>query len=346
MKRRQFIRHAALAVPAAMTMTGCKPANTSQALSKDRLNKAKAAMLCTQRAPWEQGVAMMALLETGDDDLIVPMAYEAVLRSDKEGRLGMVGGASTITDPASNGPGVLHAFLVTGDTKLKEAADRQYDFLKTRAPRSNNGTLYHFSNGQQVWSDSMYMAPPFLAYYGDVEEAVKQVRGFMGYLWNEESHMMSHMWDDKGGTFKRKAFWGGGNGWSAASLALLIDCLPASMSEVRDEFILRANQLLDGCIRHIRSDGLFHDVIDEPSTFVETNLSQMLAFSIYKGAKAGWIDESYVRVAHRMRAGALEKVDAYGRVQDACGSPTFDKPGTSTEAQAFFVMMETAYRNL
>jgi hypothetical protein len=44
-----------------------------------------------------------------------------------------------------------------------------------------------------------------------------------------------------------------------------------------------------------------------------------------------------------MRAGAHSKIDQYGVVQDACSSPNFDRAGTSTEAQAFFLMMEAAY---
>jgi hypothetical protein len=40
---------------------------------------------------------------------------------------------------------------------------------------------------------------------------------------------------------------------------------------------------------------------------------------------------------------ARGKIDEYGIVQGACGSPSFDKSGTSTEAQAFFLMMESAF---
>ena len=84
-------------------------------------------------------------------------------------------------------------------------------------------------------------------------------------------------------------------------------------------------------------------MVDRPDTFVETNLSQMLAYSIYKGVKGGWLENKYLAPADKMRAGAFSKIDEYGLIQDACGSPNFDKPGTSTEAQAFFLMMEAAY---
>ncbi|NJK97967.1 MAG: hypothetical protein HC905_26400 [Bacteroidales bacterium] len=96
----------------------------------------------------------------------------------------------------------------------------------------------------------------------------------------------------------------------------------------------------------MRADGLFHDIIDDSNSFVETNLGQMLAFAIYTGVKAGWLGTDYKVKADKMRLGALSKIDKYGIVQGACGSPNFDRSGTSTEAQSFFIMMEYAYSQL
>jgi len=101
-------------------------------------------------------------------------------------------------------------------------------------------------------------------------------------------------------------------------------------------------ELLDGCLAHQRADGLFHDVVDRPESFVETNLAQMLAFSIYTGVAGGWLPASYVPAADRMRAAARAKVDQYGFVQGVCGAPRFDSAGVATEGQAFFLMMEVA----
>lgn len=310
------------------------------------LEKAELAMLCRQRAPWEQGVAMQALMELGEDDLVVLMAAEAVLRRDRDGRLAMMGGGSTVTDPASNGPGVLYAYKVTGNKIFKEAADRMYQYLKTAAPKTYNGTIRHFTSRTEVWSDSMFMAPPFLAVYGDYDEAVKQVDGFLGYLWDKDKKLISHKYNDQKKTFPRKDFWGGGNGWSAAGMAQIIDVLPKQKDDERLKLIDYTKKLLDGCIPYIRSDGLFHDVMDNPDTFIETNLSQMLAYTIYKGVKSGWLESSYLAAANRMRAAARNKIDRYGVIQDACGSPRFDRAGTSTEAQAFFIMMEATHSKL
>ena len=40
------------------------------------------------------------------------------------------------------------------------------------------------------------------------------------------------------------------------------------------------------------------------------------------------------------------KVDGYGLVQGVCGAPSFNRSGTATEGQAFFLLMEAAHREL
>ena len=100
--------------------------------------------------------------------------------------------------------------------------------------------------------------------------------------------------------------------------------------------------MIDGCLAHQRPDGLFHNVVDRPDTFVETNLAQMLAFSIYQGITDQWLPATYRPHADRMHAAARAKMDQYGFIQGACSAPNFDRPGISTEAQSFCILMESA----
>jgi hypothetical protein len=78
---------------------------------------------------------------------------------------------------------------------------------------------------------------------------------------------------------------------------------------------------------------------------VETNLAQMLAYTIYRGTQAGWLETGYRAAANRMRRAAHAKLDDDGLVQGVCGSPDFAHPGVATEGQAFFLLMEAAYRD-
>jgi len=122
----------------------------------------------------------------------------------------------------------------------------------------------------------------------------------------------------------------------------VVRALPASMKTEKERLAGYVRETIDGCLVHRRSDGLFHDVLDDPSTFVETNLAQMLAYSIYRGTREGWLEARYLQAAERLRTAALAKVDAEGYVRGVCGSPTFDRAGTATEGQAFCLLMEAA----
>lgn len=310
------------------------------------VNKAMLAMLCMQRMAWEQGTASQALMATGRKDLAILFAKDALVRQTGDGRLGIIASDPGITDPASNGEAVLLAWKETGEEKYKNAADAMYAYLKDKAPKTADGVLHHVTYARQVWSDASFMAPPFLALMGDFEEALKQIEGFRKYLMDPEKRLYYHIWDEEKNDFARKLFWGGGNGWTAAGIAKIINLIPSNRADMRDTFIQYGREVIDGCLAYLRPDGLFHDIIDDGNSFVETNLGQMIAFAIYTGVKAGWLTLPYKEKADAMRMAARSKVDEYGIVQGACGSPSFDRVGTSTEAQAFFLMMESAYRSL
>jgi rhamnogalacturonyl hydrolase YesR len=120
--------------------------------------------------------------------------------------------------------------------------------------------------------------------------------------------------------------------------------LPESYTEEKRILAQHVREILDGCLVHQRADGLFHDAVDQPETFLETNLSQMLAYSIYRGMAGGWLPLTYKVHADKMREAVHQKVDDAGYVQGVCAAPTFDHAGTAPEGQAFFLLMEAAWK--
>ena len=306
----------------------------------------KRALLAMQRRSWEQGVAAQAFLELGDVDLTIALAREAAYRRTADGRLAMVDSHDQVTDPAANGEALLFAARATGDPALSTAADEQLAYLLDRAPRASDGTYFHVLHLPQMWIDTLYMAPPFLAVAGRPAEAVRQIEGLRRRLWIPDKRLYAHIWDEDLGRLARAACWGVGNGWAAAGMTRVIRALPADQTEGRDRLVGYVRDLVDACLAYQRADGLFHDVIDDPSTFVEVNLAQMLAYTIYSGVADGWLDGGLRARADRMRAVARTKVDAYGFVQDVCGAPAFDRPGVAAEGQAFFLLMEAAATHL
>ena len=316
-------------------------------MEKDnRIQRVMHAMLAMQRRAWEQGVAAQALLELGETEWMVLLAKDAVVNQLKDGRLGLNEGRSPVTDPASNGEPLLLAARITGDEQLQKAAERMLEFLLYKAPRTREGIIYHNYIENMIWVDAFYMAPPFLAVSGYPQEAVKQVVGYRRILWNPEKKLYYHVWDEDKHQFERKLFWGVGNGWAAAGMSRVIQALPDTMMKEKEMIAGFVSELVDGCLKYQRADGLFHDILDDPATFVETNAAQMLSYSIYRGVKAGWLDGAYLQHADRMRTAVYQKVDQFGLVQGVCGAPNFNRPGTATEGQAFFLLMEAAYRDM
>ncbi|HET6438901.1 MAG TPA: glycoside hydrolase family 88 protein, partial [Anaeromyxobacter sp.] len=309
-----------------------------------RCARVRRAMLAMQRASWEQGLASQAALEEGEAELALLLAREAVLRQDPTGRLAQLGADPGVTDAAAAGEAVVFAALTTGEHGLVQGVERLLGYLLERAPRNADGILFHQEPRPQgeLWSDSFYMAPPFLALAGQPGEAMRQLRGLWASLWLPGRRLLAHRWNAVSGRFVREAPWGVGNGWAAAGMARTIRYLPRFMVEERDELAVRIRDVLEGCLGHRREDGLFHDVVDDPSTFVETNLAQMLAWTIYRGLADGWLEPAWRGQAEELRRAVLPQVDASGLVQGVCGSPGFDRPGTATEGQAFFLMMEAA----
>ena len=350
MARRQFLKSSVRGGAGALTLaTGPLWAWVQPLSGPDPdplLAQVKRAMLAMQRDAWEQGVAAQALLEIGDSELVILMAKEAVVRQSADGRLGVLSCWDGVTDPAANGEPVLYAARATGDPRLARAAERMLEYLLKRAPRRKDGTLYHVADKTQVWVDSMYMAPPFLAAAGEPEEAVRQVEGMRRLLWDRGKKLFSHIWDDARNDFFRRDFWGVGNGWAAAGMTRVIRAMPANRSADKARLAGYVKEVVDGCRVHQRADGLFHNVVDKAETFVETNLAQMLAFAIFSGVRERWLPADYLEDARRMRAAARRQVDGRGLVQGVCGSPTFESAGTATEGQAFFLLMEAAARRL
>ena len=320
------------------------PARRGDPADAERRDRVRRAMLSMQRASWEQGVAGQAALEEGDEELAILLAREAVLRQGPDGRLAQLGSDVGVTDPAAAGEAVVFAALATGERGLMDGAERMLGWLLRRAPRSADGVLFHQlpAPDGELWSDSFYMSPPFLALAGQPEEALRQLRGLHRRLWLPGKRLVAHRWNEAQGRFIREDAWGVGNGWAAAGMVRTLEHLPASMQEAREELAGWVREILEGCLAHQRRDGLFHDVVDDRSTFVETNLAQMLAWTIYRGVAGGWLAAALRARAEAMRDAVLGKVDASGLVQGVCGSPSFDRAGTAAEGQAFFLMMEAA----
>jgi rhamnogalacturonyl hydrolase YesR len=307
------------------------------------ITKARNAALAIQRKSWEQGVLAQAFFEEGNDPLVVQMSAASLIYPSRDGLLIAASGGAPV-DPVMLGESLWHAAQVSNDPALRKAADNMLQWCLKTAPRAEDGTIFH--TGQTIWSDSFHTTPPFLAYAGQYDEAIKQIEGHRKRLYDPGKKLISHKWNEAGQRFDRKAFWGSGNGWAAAGITRVIRYLPADRKSDRDKLAAFLKELIDGCLACQTSDGTFHDVLDDPNTYIDMNVAQMLSFSIYESVRGGWLPADYLKSADKMRAAARAKVDDRGFVQGVAGAPSFNQSGVSAEGQAFFLMMEAAHQKL
>ena len=320
----------------------------------DKIQLVKNAMLAVQRYPWEQGVCAQAVWELGDVATAVAMAHDAVLRQKEDGRLAVINDNIAVTDPAANGEVVWRAYEVTGNEFYKNAAEKMLDYLMHRAPRTDKDIICHneisFYEGfsaEQIWVDSVYMAPPFLAVMGELDEAVKQIEGCFAYLQDKETGLLFHIYDPGTGKFVRKKRWATGNGWALLGIARVIETAKEQGREdVVSRLAERGTKLLNSMLKYQLADGRFRDILDEKDSFPEGTAAMMMAATIYRGVYTGWISEDYIFHADLVYGTMQKYIDEFGIIHEVCGCPDFASVGTSAESMASFLMMEAWHKKL
>jgi unsaturated rhamnogalacturonyl hydrolase len=310
------------------------------------VDRVLAALLSMQRYSWEQGVASHALLDLGQEALVEVIARDAVTHQSAEGNLADLH-ESGAANSGALGEAVRWAAGRSGDVELQQAFDRQLRWLLTDGPRADDGTLFHIRGTTECWVDSVYMVVPVLALAGQLPEAARQLEGHRRRLFDPAAGLYGWRWDETPGRVIHAQHWGTGSGWVVAGIARTLRQLagtPDADGAFAQDAAAHARTVIDACLRHRRPDGSFYDVVDDPSTFEENNLGQMLAFACFSGVADGWLPVSYRNTATELLEHARGLVDPYGFVRRVCGAPSFDRSGTSVEAQAFFLLASAAAR--
>ncbi|TCB93429.1 glycosyl hydrolase family 88 [Micromonospora zingiberis] len=311
-----------------------------------RLDRVLTALLAMQRQSWEQGVAAHAALDLGLDELVVLLANAAVTRQHPDGRLGDAGAEQGAVNGAACGEAVRHAAALTGAPRFAAALRAQSRWLLVDAPRAADGTLFHLLGTREVWADTVYMVVPLLAATGHPELAAAQVRGHRERLHDADTGRYAARWDESRGRLTHPQHWGTGNGWVVAGISRALRLCADWPPGVREELAGHAREVIDACLACRGDDGLFPDVLDDPGSFREANVAQMLAYATLTGVADGWLPASYATVGRELVTAAGRRLDARGLVTGVSGAPEFTAPGTSSEAQAFHLLAHAALRRL
>jgi rhamnogalacturonyl hydrolase YesR len=126
------------------------------------------------------------------------------------------------------------------------------------APRASNGAISQRESQVQLWSDYVYMAPPFIAYYGALkcghegksllQTAYEQVKTYREVLFDQDVGLWRHIALGNG---TDPTHWGTGNAWAAAGTLRVLATIQGSsaaesMTSQQEDLVCWVRETLDG----------------------------------------------------------------------------------------------------
>lgn len=190
-------------------------------------------------------------------------------------------------------------------------------WIMAHFPRTREGGFQHMTsdtlNDQELWDDTLFMTVLFLANMGRIEgkreyieEAQYQFLLHAKYLADRETGLWYHGWTFNGRHNFAGAFWGRGNCWITIAIPEflgMVDCAPAIRRMLTE--LLRAQ--VESLVKYQDESGMWHTVIDDRDSYVETSASCGFAYGILRGVHAGLLDKRYAEAAMK----ALDPILGY-----------------------------------
>ena len=118
--------------------------------------------------------------------------------------------------------------------------------------------------------------------------------------------------------------WGRGNGFAALGMAEALTYMPPNY-HAREAVLGMCNKQMEALKFLQEPSGMYLQLIDFPGSYQEFTSTCMLGYSMARGIRLGWLDDSYRVVLDKAWRGISERVDFNGNIVDGCaGSGVMD----------------------
>jgi unsaturated rhamnogalacturonyl hydrolase len=279
-------------------------------MKTDPLKAAAAVAMRWNYRVWGFGeaIALRGLLRAGDvlGDAAPFGFVHGILRS----WLGK-GVARSNEDHVGAGRELIALYQRTQDKQFLEAA-RKLAALNASFPTGANGERYHRGDTPgwrwQIWVDCMDVDGPFLAALahatGDdkyFDQAVGELLGYARTL-QTDSGLLFHGFERYCG--RNGELWARGNGWALMGLIDTLILLPRS-HRAWNELQQRTIALTDALADSQDASGMWHTVMNDPDTYLESTLATMAAYALHEAFKHGVLDSSRYQEMERKAREAM-----------------------------------------
>ena len=188
-------------------------------------------------------------------------------------------------------------------------------------------------NASFLWGDDQFMGTALLCRLAQTPGfPAAKARAYVDAVAAQAVLFAAHVQDPASGLFRHGynfatrhsscCRWGRANGWIMMAHAEAVEAIAAvapahpQLAEVLRVWRLHVKGV--AALHPADGDGRWHQVLDEPTTFLETSVTAMTVYSIATGVARGWLDAGYAAVAKAGWAGVAGAVGADGVVAGIC----------------------------
>ncbi len=227
---------------------------------------------------------------------------------------------------------------VLNDPIYEDMCIKQANWLMECLPRTREGAFQHVTsaigdrlgvrlNESEMWIDTIFMTVLFLNKMGHkynrqdwISEATHQILLHIKYLYEKKTGLFYHGWSFNENSNFGGIFWCRGNSWFTFGiidyLEVCNDTLDAGVKTfLIDTFKAQVNAL----IKLQAPSGLWHTVLDDPTSYEEVSGSAAIITGIIKGIKLGILDSSYQKYADKAIDAICKNIDSDGTVLNVSG---------------------------
>ena len=243
-------------------------------------------------------------------------------------------------DRVNTGKILFNMYARTGEEKYKKALDLMYSQFEGQ-PRTKEGGFWHKKvYPHQMWLDGLYMGAPFYAEYAArydrpeaFQDVINQFCVVARHTYDPATGLYKHAWDESREQFwcnkengQSAHSWGRAMGWFAMALVETLEFVPVDEPN-RDSLLA----ILDNVVKQIeryqdKKTGLWYQVLDrsgDRGNYLESSVSAMFIYSLYKGIRLGVVPATYMTVADKGFEGFLKRFIKVGKkgvvsITDCC----------------------------
>lgn len=183
-----------------------------------------------------------------------------------------------------------------------QLTNRVVNHIMNDASRLPDGTFARFTpDTMSVWADDLFMSSIVLLRMYELtgkekylKEVVNQVILFDKHLNSSDDNLYWHGWFSRNQEYSSTK-WARANGWTMMTKVELLKVLPNNHPK-KEEINLIFRRHAEGLLKVQSKDGRWHQVLNDPNTYLETSATAMFIRAFAAGINYGWLENEDFKI--------------------------------------------------